>query len=115
MRALLAILFSFLLAGTQAAFPSATASSSTMPAVKAKCSCSGCETSCCPVPSGRRTSPLPAIPSPSQSQVDWIGLLEHPSPALFIPCGKPAVISERPFPPSLGKIPLYEWNCAYLI
>jgi hypothetical protein len=115
MRALLAILFCFLLAGTQAAFPSAARVGSTLPAVKAKCACSGCETSCCPVPSGRRTTPLPAIPASSQSQVDWIGLSAPPFPALFVPPCKLAVFSERLFPPASGKIPLYEWNCAYLI
>src|SRR3954462_8908838 len=115
MRTLLAIVFSILIAGTQAAFPYAEGSAAPSTSVRPQCGCAKCETACCPLPAGRSSVPLPAVPSSARSQLDWQSLSERFALAFQILPG-PAHI---PAPPlnisSQGQVPLYEWNCAYLI
>src|SRR6478672_4519359 len=76
MRALLAIVFSFLIAGTQAATLVSNTAGANASVGGAKCSCAQCETTCCPRPAGQNSVPLPALPGSLRQNSDWQGLTE---------------------------------------
>lgn len=116
MKGLFAILFSFLLAGMQTVSPSWAGQLPGSAAVgKPRCACTKCETSCCPLPANRSAAPVPAAPSQSRPQVDWQAL--H---VVVCPVATLATPVEQKFPASVffspgAAVPLYEWNCSYLI
>jgi hypothetical protein len=114
MKTLLTIFLGFLLAGTQAVVP-ASSEPGAAAALKARCGCSGCSTSCCPASPAQSPLPESAIPSAGQQSPDWQALvytlLSVRPDAAGLTAGPTAFASRSP----RALVPLYERNCAYLI
>src|SRR3954471_6592857 len=115
MRTLVAIVFSILIAGAQAVCPAFEAASASAALTKSNCACTRCETTCCPRPAGQSSIPSPSVPSSARQQLDLQGVTERQLPVF-------SIASEQSGSPvryfssfSQGHIPLYDWNCAYLI
>src|SRR5689334_5170061 len=115
MRTLVAIVFSILIAGAQAVCPTFEGTGASAALTKSNCACARCETACCPRPGGQSSIPAPSVPGSARQQLDWQGLTEKPLPVLPVASAQ-SLSPLRYFSSfSQGHVPLYEWNCAYLI
>jgi hypothetical protein len=115
-KATLTILLTLLLAGAPAVFtPSAIAPFVT---ASADCACPACpKASCCACQAAPPASaPSPVAPAPASSQ-QQTQLLAAIGPALLVlPVRNARDLLPAPFSSlRLASVPLYTWNCAYLI
>jgi hypothetical protein len=112
-KTVFAILASVLLAGTQ----SVSAFAEKSPAKSQVCGCCACKKmDCCVAQPSSAPEPIPAAPARAQSQnnLQFVAvvaslLLQADS----APAPKISSVPSASFP--LTSVPLYEWNCSYLI
>ena len=76
----------------------------------------GCGDSACCVKSAAPTpAPVAPIPTPDHSRTQWVAILQA---VLQIVCFQTESVVPRAFlpaPPVPAAVPLYVWNCSYLI
>src|SRR5262245_48838866 len=112
MKPVMAWLFSVLLVVVQ----SVTASGSDAPQTSPKCNRCACGRACCVSPSSPASNPLPAregnLPSAKQLQPALALSIQplHQSCFYAEDAPLPAAFSFRP-----GVVPIYDWNCSYLL
>ncbi len=112
----LTILFSVLLTGAQTVFTADVICSAQ--SVKAKCACAHCEkkTNCCLSPSVPGPNPLSVPPASNASGNPLHLLLAVVSQLLTRPAPlAPASLPQSSFAPKTTDVPLYQWNCSYLV
>ena len=112
MRAIFAILFSALLLIGQSALPAGEAFVQSQPQCE-RCACGG---KCCVKQESPASAPQPATPTSSRALERFqLTLLSTTQIYLLSGSALPARSSSDLSAFQLKAVPLYEWNCAYLI
>jgi hypothetical protein len=114
-KAALVLLLGFALAG-QGAFSAAAA-----PVAKRSCCCTGCDNKHCATPSccikpETPSAPVSPAPLPSSSQNEFHALAAVVTLLTTLPARPVAELPCRLVPvSSVTDIPLFQWNCSYLL
>jgi hypothetical protein len=107
------ILVSLLLMATQRALP-LSAPAAAKPAACANCHCG--RPDCCVERPASPSQPGPAAPQSSQTQNDWLALPAIRPHVLYVLApDRSAILSVSPSLPGVRAVPLYRWNCSFLI